>query len=478
MLTLELCLHRCGARSGRKADAGAVWRRGVGGQALRSTPRRCEAVNVESEADVDGSQVTPEGGGAPLSVRNPPDVSSFETWKNALELAPLFLGIFTIGTNLFLVVPLLPAIQQDFPLQSVSTVGQFLVSAYALPYALLGPAFGPVSDRIGRVPIMAAGLALLGLSAIASALALNLALLGVARAAAGVGAALFTPATYAYIGDRYAYIGREKAMGVVLAGLPVATIVGVPAGGLVAAGSSWRWAFALVALVAVLACLLVLRLQAAPAVVRRGYWSHAGNALRDRNAMMGVAVSFLWFVAGLGFFTFMGQYLSSSFGFGPRARALAVGAYGVMGLAGSWAGIRFATRRGKKAAIFVGLTGLIIVFLSVAFNRTLGSLGLVTLGAWGAASWFGMPAQQAFISELRPQARGTLLALNNSAMYLGATLGAVLMGMALDRGGFTAAGVLAAGIIASAALIAAYGVRERGSAALDPTVGAVDTIGP
>ena len=46
------------------APSGAA---GVGGQALRSTQRRCGAVKVESEADLDGPQVTPEGGAAPLS---------------------------------------------------------------------------------------------------------------------------------------------------------------------------------------------------------------------------------------------------------------------------------------------------------------------------------------------------------------------------------------------------------------------------
>jgi predicted MFS family arabinose efflux permease len=81
-----------------------------------------------------------------------------------------------------------------------------------------------------------------------------------------------------------------------------------------------------------------------------------------------------------------------------------------------------------------------------------------------------MPSQQAIISELRPAARGTMLALNNSAMYLGATLGAAIIGKALDRAGFAAAGWLAAGIVAGAALITAIGVRERTPAAVESAV--------
>jgi predicted MFS family arabinose efflux permease len=58
-------------------------------------------------------------------------------------------------------------------------------------------------------------------------------------------------------------------------------------------------------------------------------------------------------------------------------------------------------------------------------------------------------------------ARGTLLALNNSAMYLGATVGATVMGVAIERGGFVGAGALAAAVVMTAGLITKLWVRER-----------------
>src|SRR5229473_845540 len=105
----------------------------------------------------------------------------------SMELAPLFLGIFAIGTNLFIVVPLLPAIRQDFPDVSVGDLGQFLVGAYALTYALLAPALGPISDRVGRVPVMAAGMAVLAIATMGAAFSPGPAFLAIARAAAGIG---------------------------------------------------------------------------------------------------------------------------------------------------------------------------------------------------------------------------------------------------------------------------------------------------
>ncbi len=377
----------------------------------------------------------------------------------AAELAPLSLGIFAIGTNLFIVVPLLPAIRRDFPVVATGDLGQLLVSAYALPYALLAPALGPLSDRVGRVRVMAAGLTLLGLAAAISAWAPSVVVLAAARAMAGIGAALFTPAAYALVADRYPYAQRQEAMAVVLAGLPMATVVGVPAAGLLAAAGSWRLSLGTVAVLAGLSLLSMMHLDTPIPAPNAGYWSLIWASCRDGRAMVAVAVSFLWFVAGLGLFTYMGQYLFSLFGFGSGERALAVGAYGVMGLCASLAGARFAAVAGKRAAVVIGLSGLCGAFLLVAVNRRSGAVALLTLAAWGAASWFGMPSQQAIVSELRPAARGTMLALNNSAMYLGATLGAAVIGKALDWGGFGAAGGLAAGIVTAAALIAGLAVR-------------------
>jgi predicted MFS family arabinose efflux permease len=275
-----------------------------------------------------------------------------------------------------------------------------------------------------------------------------------------MGAAVFTPAAYALVADRYPYARRQQAMAVVLAGLPMATVAGVPAAGLLAAAGSWRWGLGAVAVLAALASRPCSALRLPSRRCRLATGPSYGPAAATDGPCSWWRSPF-WFVAGLGLFTFMGQYLFSVFGFRASQRALAVGACGVMGLGGNLAGARFAGLANKRAAVVIGLSGLCGVFLLVALNRGSGVLALLTLAAWGAASWFGMPSQQAIVSELRPVARGTMLALNNSAMYLGATLGAAVIGKALDWGGFAAAGWLAAGIAASAALITAVGVRER-----------------
>jgi len=62
--------------------------------------------------------------------------------------AALLLAIFCLGIDLYVVAALIPTMADDLG-EPVAALG-LLVSAYALPNALLAPVFGPLSDRLGR----------------------------------------------------------------------------------------------------------------------------------------------------------------------------------------------------------------------------------------------------------------------------------------------------------------------------------------
>lgn len=68
-----------------------------------------------------------------------------------------FSVMFVIGTDTFLLSPLLPLLQDQF---HVSTdLSGWMVSAYALGYALFAFIAGPISDRLNRKTVMLWGLA-------------------------------------------------------------------------------------------------------------------------------------------------------------------------------------------------------------------------------------------------------------------------------------------------------------------------------
>ena len=60
-------------------------------------------------------------------------------------MAALMLAIFCIGIDMYVVAALLPTMAADLD-ETVAALA-VLISAYALPAALLAPFFGPISDR-------------------------------------------------------------------------------------------------------------------------------------------------------------------------------------------------------------------------------------------------------------------------------------------------------------------------------------------
>ena len=99
---------------------------------------------------------------------------------------------------------------------------QWIVTAYALAFAALLLPAGAIGDRIGRKPVLAAGLGLFGLSSLAAIFANSPGELIALRGAMGVGAAMIMPVTLSVITTVFPPEERGKAVG---------TWVGVAAGG-------------------------------------------------------------------------------------------------------------------------------------------------------------------------------------------------------------------------------------------------------
>ncbi|BCJ62679.1 MFS transporter [Micromonospora endophytica] len=80
--------------------------------------------------------------------------------------------LFLIGTETFVVSPLLPTIAESLSVSEAAAAQS--VTAYTLVYAVTAPLLGAVSDRIGRRPTIVVGAALFMLSNVVAAVAASL----------------------------------------------------------------------------------------------------------------------------------------------------------------------------------------------------------------------------------------------------------------------------------------------------------------
>lgn len=114
--------------------------------------------------------------------------------------ALLVLCALAVVSLLYLPLPVLPQLAQAYGLSPASAAAS--VSAFGLAYAAGFLLFGPLSDRLGRRPLMAAALVALSLLTAALSWAPSGTWLLGLRAAQGLTAAAFPPTVIAYLSER------------------------------------------------------------------------------------------------------------------------------------------------------------------------------------------------------------------------------------------------------------------------------------
>jgi len=167
----------------------------------------------------------------------------------------------------------LPAVWREFHLSSSEPA--LITSAYGLSFGGLLLLSGRLADLFGRRRVFGAGLAIFGVSSAAAALAPGFAFLVAARFFQGCGAALVAPAALALLSAVYPDPEQRAKVLALWGGFnALGATVGLVLSGVVVTWISWRWTFALPAVVAAAALVLtpVLLPAPPPTPVRLDVW--------------------------------------------------------------------------------------------------------------------------------------------------------------------------------------------------------------
>ena len=166
----------------------------------------------------------------------------------------LMLGMQAVTTDLYL--PALPALTQGFGAQMAQA--QLTLTAMLLSFGVSQLAWGPLSDRWGRRPVLLTGVWAYTLTALGCTLAPSIDTLILMRCLQGVAMGAVVMSARAIVRDLYVPSEGARVMSKALTGLGIITCTSAPLGGVLAQHLGWRAALACVALfaAAVLALLL------------------------------------------------------------------------------------------------------------------------------------------------------------------------------------------------------------------------------
>ncbi|MBP0593593.1 MFS transporter [Paraburkholderia sp. LEh10] len=374
-----------------------------------------------------------------------------------------------IGTTEFVIVGLLPDIARAFDI-SVSTAG-LLVSFYALAITVGTPVVSALTARLPRRALLLALMTLFTLCNLAAGLSSSfpalLAIRIVMAVAHGVFFGLGTTVAMALVPTQKS----GRAVAIMVSGLTVAMVTGVPGGTWLGDLMSWRLPFLVVAAMGALATIGLWRLLPALAAQRSADTILSQLALLKDHALMPLyAITGLGMGATFAVLTYLSPLLVHTTGFGSKGVTLGLTVFGLGSVVGTSGGGRLSDRYGPKLSMNIALAGIAASVAALWLTAQHPVLVLVNLFVWGAFAFAVPPIMQATVvlvaRHVAPEAVGTAAGLNVATFNLGISGGSFV-------GGLTLAGVnvlttVYAGValaVVGLVVVAMYRWSERPSAA-------------
>lgn len=381
------------------------------------------------------------------TIQAPPDHPD-----TAGTLAPAFflaLGTFAIGTEGFMIAPLLPTIAADVGMSVPLTA--MLVVVFTLVLAVSSPVSTVLTGGLNRRNTLMAAMALFTFGNLCAALSAGFATLLVARILMAIAAGLYVPGANALAGATVAPGRRGLALAIVSGGMTIAIALGLPFGAVVGHAFGWRATFVMVAVMGAVACL----------GIGLGIRSTTGADLpvtrfRERLATIAqpgirhlLTVSLFWSVGAYCAYPYIAPYLTGVLGFGPQGITATVALWGISAAAGVLTGGYLNDRLEPALVVRISLAGLAAAFFLMSVASLLPPRqalvpALVAVSAWGVTVWSFFPPQMArLIAAGPPQQASVSLSLNTSTMYLGFSMGSAIGAGILDLGALWGIGALA-----------------------------------
>ncbi|MFP5110600.1 MFS transporter [Neobacillus sp. C211] len=352
--------------------------------------------------------------------------------QGKVSLGVGWITLFLMGTDLFVVTPLLPFISEAYSVSSAMT--GWMVTVFAVTYAIAAPFFGWASDKNGRGIFITFGLLLFSFSNALTAFSPSFTWLIISRILAGLAVAAITPLIYAIIGDIAPSNRRGTWLSIVVSGHLTALWAGAPIGTLLEHFLGWRSVFVVMAIIGTLL-----------AAVNFKAWKYVPGRNVTRNLLEGnlprilgsVSVTTTWAISMYALYVYLGAALYSENRFTSSEIALAVTFYGIGAVLGSLISGQFTDRFGEKKiskATLILLT-LILVCLGIFFSS--GDWIYFFLLIWALVGYAGFTSYQARLTVEYPRERGIVMAWNNTALYIGITIGSIMGGYVISNWGYS-----------------------------------------
>jgi DHA1 family inner membrane transport protein len=349
----------------------------------------------------------------------------------------LAVGGFAIGTTEFATMSLLRYFARDLHIDE-PTAGH-VISSYALGVVVGAPTIAVLSARVTRRALLMGLMGVFALANLLSALSPTYIWMLVFRFLSGLPHGAYFGIATLVAASLVPTEKRTQAVGRVLLGLTVATIVGVPLANWMGRVYGWRWAFVVVAALALLCATLIALYAPRDRVLAGASPLRELGALRRSQVWLTLAMGAIGFGGIFAVYTYLGSTLIDVTHVSPAVAALVFSVFGVGMTVGNLVVPRFADRALMPTAgmLLAGSAAVLAMYPFAAANFWTVSADIFLIGVGGALA----TVLQTRLMDVAGDAQSLAAALNHSAFNVANALGPWLGGMAIAAGfGLTSTG--------------------------------------
>jgi DHA1 family inner membrane transport protein len=348
----------------------------------------------------------------------------------SLPLLALFVAAFALGTAEFVIAGILPDVAAG--LGVTIPVAGYLITCYAIGIAVGGPVLALLTKKLARRTLIVWLCATFTIGQALCALAPNFEMLILARIIVAVSHGTYFGIAAIVATGLVPEEKRGSAVALLLAGLTVSNILGVPGGTAIGNAFGWRaafWAVGALGLIATLAIAVLLPRNA-------GNGANGGSFMRELKAlgrqqiMLSLAIVILVMIGQYSLFTYIAPLLLTVTGLSQNLVPWLLLLFGVGSTIGVFIGGRLADWQLMPSLIGIMLLQVCAYVLIVVVSPYPILMGICVV-FWGGANFaFGAPIQSRVLQWAAdaPNLASTLIPTGfNIGIAIGAVLGAEML---------------------------------------------------
>ncbi|NEI74755.1 MFS transporter [Rhizobium lusitanum] len=378
----------------------------------------------------------------------------------ALVTLALAVGSFGIGTGEFVIMGLLPNVADTFGVTTPEA--GHVISAYALGVVVGAPIIAVLAAKMARRTLLLLMMAIFAAGNISSAFAPTFESFTALRFITGLPHGAYFGVAALVAASMVPVHRRVRAVGQVMLGLTIATLIGTPIATFLGQLLEWRAAFMMVGGVGLVTMLLIALFLPKDKVEEGASITRELGALKRVQVWLTLGVAAVGFGGMFSIFSYVATTTTDVAGLGSAMVPVVLALFGIGMNVGNIVGSRLGdiSIKGTIGGMMIFNIVIMTLFSLTAANPVMLCVCVFLIGCGFAAC----PAVQTRLMDVAADAQTLAAASNHSAFNIANALGAWLGGLVISWG-FTAAATGYVGAVLSvgglAVFIVSVGLERR-----------------